>query len=206
MSSGWLFGYVDAPKSAGVRPVLIVVSSGVDRPQRRRHAATGATMWILPSPTVYRRLRLSNLEPYAFDWREALALRREVGRVRAVASWVVCPWVSTPMRSLARVLRVEGCDILICQEYEEPRFDLCVAFQRLLGVRVFATFQGGSHTRRFERPGRGWTIRSAAGLIIADEREAERVRKHHRLEPARIAHIPNPLPIGPLPDPKLRAR
>src|SRR6185437_8681177 len=75
-----------------------------------------------------------------------------------------------------------------------------------LGVRVFATFQGGSHTRRFERPGRGWTIRSAAGLIIADEREAERVRKHHRLEPARIAHIPNPLPIGPLPDPKLRAR
>ena len=204
MSGGWLFGYVDALKSAGIRPVLIVISAGVYRAQRRIQASTDVTMWLLPSPKVYRRLRLSNNDPYAFDWRAAAASRRGLGKVPTVLAWAVSPWVSTPMRSLRRVLHDEACDTLICQEYEEPRFDLCVALRRLLGVRVFATFQGGSHTRWFERPGRGWAMRSAAGLIVADEREVERVGTTHRIDQRRIVRIPNPLSLRPLPDPNMR--
>ena len=39
MTGGWLFGYVEALQSAGIRPVLICVSSGVERPVQRESSA-----------------------------------------------------------------------------------------------------------------------------------------------------------------------
>ena len=44
---------------------------------------------------------------------------------------------------LARELRREGCGVILCQEYEHARFDMCVLMGQLMHLPVFATFQGG---------------------------------------------------------------
>jgi len=141
MSGGWLFGYVEALEVAGVRALLVIVpllsgdrSGGCMGRPGDDMAPAGAQVLPQAAPVQCR--------PYAFDWRAALSARQGPG-----GWWVTgvgCePLASTPMRSLRAVLRAEACGVLVCQEYEEARFDLCVAFRRLLGVRVFATFQAG---------------------------------------------------------------
>ncbi|MGA7417474.1 MAG: glycosyltransferase [Acidimicrobiales bacterium] len=205
MSGGWLFGYIDALQESGIRPLLIVVSSAARRSQRRVHSATGAIVWVLPSPRSYRWLRKHLPEPYAFNWRQAVKAATGIGRIWSVPIWAAGSWLNTPILALARTLRRERCDVLLCQEYEEARFDLCCTFRRLLGVRLFATFQGGAHTRRFERRVRGWAVRNSDGLLIADVDEASRVVAAHRVDPGLIAPVPNPFRLEPLPDAHSRA-
>ena len=63
----------------------------------------------------------------------------------------------------------------------------------MIGLPVFATFQGGSvQTYRLERWTRPLAVRGSRGLIVAPEREAARVRGRYGLEAAKIARIPNP--------------
>jgi glycosyltransferase involved in cell wall biosynthesis len=106
------------------------------------------------------------------------------------------------------VLRREGCRSILCQEYEEGRFDVCVALGRLLRIPVSATFQGGDHTRsRLEGWVRRRSVPAAARLVVAAEGEAERVVRRYGVAPAEVARIPNPLDPATVPQvPKDEAR
>jgi starch synthase len=208
MSGGWMFGYVDALASAGVRTVLVVVSRAVSRPERRLHRATGATAWLLPSPHAYRTVRARLASSWAADRIEASGGRHGISTVVPEIARNVAPWCATPVRALARVVREERCDALLVQEYEEARFDLCVALGRLLRRPVFATFQGGSVARtRLEHFTRPWTIEHCAGLVVASSDEVARLHEARHVPDDRIARIVNPIDVDLWrPEPKRRAR
>jgi glycosyltransferase involved in cell wall biosynthesis len=120
----------------------------------------------------------------------------------AAGAYTLLPWVSTPIRQLARTIHEEHADVLLCQDYEYPLFDLCVARSRSLGVPIHAVFQGSVLQRtpleRFTRP---FAIWGGAGLIIASSSEADRVREVYGIPDERIARVPNPIllehwPVG----------
>jgi glycosyltransferase involved in cell wall biosynthesis len=107
-------------------------------------------------------------------------------------------YFAIPLTALARVLRHEQCDAVLCQEYEHPRFDICVWLGRLLHMPVFATHQGGHEAgSALERLVRRWSIRRCAGLIIPSQYEMDRVRSAYNVPPRKIAAIRNP--VEPLP-------
>lgn len=197
MTGGWLFGYVEALRRAGVRSVLVCVSARVAEPARFVHQPTGAAVWVLPAPAPYLRLRCRMRDPYGWTleamFGEARGLRQRLNRmVRDVA-----PYLATPPRRLAAVLRQERCTAILCQEYEYPRFDVAVAVGRRLGLPVFATFQGGDwQSSRIERFLRPRSLRAAAGLIIPTRTEIERVRARYGVPDGRIAPIFNPLDVA----------
>ena len=196
MTGGWLFGYVEALRRVGVRTVIVCVSKQVCEPTCFTHGPTDATVWALPAPRSYLRLRRLMRDPYGWTVEDmfgpASGPRRAVQRlIRDVA-----PYLAMPPRSLARVLRDEGCDAVLCQEYEYPRFDVAVRVGRRLGLPVFATFQGGDwQTSRIERWLRPRSLRAAAGLIIPTSTEAARVQARYGVPDAQIARIFNPLDV-----------
>jgi starch synthase len=197
-SGGWLFGYVQALRQAGVASVVVCWSRTVDRPTRRIHAPTGAVLWFLPPSRAYRAARAQLADPYA--WTTGSALRPGASRPAGAVARLAAPYLATTPTTLARVLRQEGCRAVLCQEYEEGRFDVCVALGRLLRLPVVATFQGGDHTRtRLERLVRRRSVRAADGLVVAAEGEAERVARRYGVPPGRIARIPNPLDPATVP-------
>ncbi len=170
MTGGWMFGYIAALRMAGVRTVLVLVSARVSAPEQRRHAATGADVWVLPAPRAYRFARR---------------------RVRELA-----PYLSTPLAHLARILRRERCRAVLCQDYEHGRFDACLLLGRALGLHVFATFQGGDTSiGGLERFARGRALRACDGVVIAARREAERVTTQYGVRPEKIARVFNPLEL-----------
>jgi glycosyltransferase involved in cell wall biosynthesis len=179
-TGGWLFNYVRALRLSGVRTLLLYMSARVDSPVRFTHADTGATVWILPSPRLHRKLR--NGQRRFFPESEAL-----VG---------ITSYAATPLRGLARILRQERCDAIMCQEYEHPRFDVCVLFGRMLGIPVFATYQGSNQTRTpIERALRRASVRRCAGLIIPSQAEIARVQTQYGVPSDRIGPIPNPVDV-----------
>ncbi len=198
MSGGWLFGYVDALARAGVRSVIIGVARALRRAERHVHRATGAPIWLLPEPRLYSHLRRRMRSPYlgldqdafpgaATGVRRAL---RDVGRD-------VVPYVATPPRALARVLREERCTAILVQEYEYPRFDVAIAVGAALGMPVVGTFQGGDwHMSRLERVLRPRTIGRARALIVPSGSEARRVRERYHVPDERIRRIFNPLDLA----------
>lgn len=196
MSGGWMFGFVDALQGADVDTVLIIVSSTVRRPTRRRHTATGATIWVLPPTRTYRRLRAAVPDRYAWSTREAIAGASGASRVAAAVAHQLTGYAATPTRALAGVLRSERCAALLCQEYEHPRFDVCVLLGTALRMPVFATFQGGDRQQtwveRFVRP---WTVRRAAGLLVGPDSEAARVRQRYRVRADKLTQVFNPLDV-----------
>lgn len=194
MSGGWMFGYIEALKVAGVRTVLFCVSARVSSTSYFIHQATGARICVLPAPRSYRLLRRRLVNPYAATVEEAVGkigpLRRFLwGGLREVLSYR-----STPIFKLARELRREKCDAVLCQEYEHGRFDTSVLVGRLLGLPVFATFQGGNRSlgqvESFVRP---FFLKVSNGLVVAPNAEAERLMKDYKLPNVEIARIPNPL-------------
>ncbi|MGI8721964.1 MAG: glycosyltransferase family 4 protein [Geodermatophilaceae bacterium] len=202
MTGGWLFGYLDALATAGIDSVLICMTSTVDAPTRRIHRPSGMPLWLLPASRAYRWVRNHLSDPYA--WNRATATSGLTG-VRAPAAAALrhlAPYLSTPARALTTVLRQERCTGILCQEYEEARFDVCVAVGRYVGVPVFATFQGGDRQRTsLERIVRRRSINAAAGLIVASRAERDRIQHRYGVAQGRIAPIFNPLdlrrwPIG----------
>lgn len=177
-TGGWLFNYIHALRPTGVRAILVFASARVGRATRFTHADTGAAVWILPSPRIHRRVRQG--QQRFFPDSQALV---------AMASYL-----GTPLRALARVLRQEACSAIVCQEYEQPRFDACVLLGQLLSIPVFATYQGGSETRTaLERPFRRASIRRCAGLIIPSRDEIARVQHTYGVPDVKIGMIPNPV-------------
>ena len=196
MSGGWLFGYIDALAALGVGTVLVCVTGRVDEPVRRIHRPSGAPMWLLPATGLYRRVRRALPVPYAWDRASATTGLCGVRAGVAAALRPVAPYLSTPPWALAGVLRRERCSALLCQEYEEPRFDVCIAVGSILRLPVFATFQGGDRQRSgLERIIRRRTLHAAAGLIVASSVERERLRRRYQVPPGQIAQIFNPLDI-----------
>jgi glycosyltransferase involved in cell wall biosynthesis len=168
MTGSWMFGYVEALHQAGVPSSIVCISKRVSEPFRTTHRPTGAPLWFLPGRRVDERL------------------------LRGAA-----PYLATPLRPLARALRFERCGAILCQEYENPRFDLCVLLGRMLRIPVYATFQGGDfQSSAVERPLRPLALRAAAGLVIAPRAEFERVRRRYRISPDRLARIFNPIDIA----------
>ncbi len=180
LAGGWRFNYIEALKLVGIRTVLFFVSARVSETLRYTHAATGAMVCVLPQPRIHRAVRY-------YSTRIALFPALKV----ALASYL-----ATPLGLLARELRREGCDAILCQEYEYARFDVCVLLGQLMRLPVFATFQGGSrHYSRLEDALRPLAIRACAGLMIAPQTESQRVSACYGVPPAKIARIFNPMDV-----------
>jgi starch synthase len=180
MTGGWWFGYIEALQRAGVRPVPCYVSRAVTAPERHEHVPTGSPMFVLPAPRIDRALRGG-----AGRGDESRGLRRAVGA-----------YVPLPLRMLGKVLREQRCEALICQDYEHPRFDWSALLGRLIGVRVYGSFQGRHRASPLELPGRRLAIRASGGLIAGPREEAERVRREYGLPANRVARILNPLDLS----------
>jgi glycosyltransferase involved in cell wall biosynthesis len=175
-AGGWVVSYVEALRWAGVRVVLFFVSAEVDAPFRFTHEPTGAPGWLLPSPRLHRKVRGAS---------ERFSLGSET--LNAVSSYM-----ATPMWMLHRLMRDEGCNAALCQEYEYARFDLCTLLGRFTRVPVFATYQGGAPASTLlERSIRGLAVRHATGVIIGASDESLRVRKAYRVPARKIANVPN---------------
>jgi starch synthase len=197
MTGGWLFGYVAALHRVGCRAVVFCVSAKVQTTSRYLHEPTGATICVLPAPLLYRAVRHRIVNPYATTLGEAMGNMQGPQRALWAVLKELAPYLATPLRLLGRGLRREGCEVLLCQEYENPRFDACVLLGLLLGLPVFATFQGGDwQLSRLERSLRPLALRGCSGLIVATRTEAQRVLSRYRLPPAKLARIFNPIDLA----------
>src|SRR4028119_2387192 len=114
-----MFGYVDSLRRVGVRTVLVIWSRSVSEPQRRVHVPTGTTVWVLPQARTHLVVR--KLRERVETTRRATSLRRLRRTRRQLARYA-----ATTPRALTRVLSQEGCSALLVQEYEYPRFDVCL--------------------------------------------------------------------------------
>jgi glycosyltransferase involved in cell wall biosynthesis len=180
LTGGWLFNYVEALQTAGIRPVLFFASARVDAHVRWRHRPTGVTVHVFPSPRGQQKLQGA---------RDRFAPGSKV--MQSMLSYL-----SMPVRALVRELRRERCTAMLCQEYEYARFDVCVPLGRLLGIPVFATFQGKQRgASALEERVRRATVRASAGLIIGARSELARVRDRYRLPDSKLGHIPNPMDV-----------
>lgn len=180
LTGTWLFNYVEALQAAGLVPVLYFVSARVEETMRFVHGPSGAEVRVLSTPRTHRKLQAARDR---FRWRSPAFV--------SVRSYVATPW-----RAFAREIRRDGCGAILCQEYEYPRFDGAVAVGRVLGVPVFATYQGGAAPQSaVERPLRGVAVRRAAGLIAGSQRELDRVHKAYGVPDERLALIPNSLDV-----------
>jgi starch synthase len=176
----WMFNYVEALRSAGVRTVLFYASAHVREPTRLSHRPTGTTIWVLPSPRLHQKAR--GLQDRFWP--------------RSRTMLTMSSYLSTPLRPLARALRQERCDVVLCQDYDHPRFDVCVPLGRLLRLPVFATFQGAAREMGpLEYGLRCAALRNCSGLIIGAAVERERVRARYRVPAPKVARIPNPVDV-----------
>jgi glycosyltransferase involved in cell wall biosynthesis len=179
-TGGWLFNYVEALGRARCDTVVVFMSARVPSPLRFVHEPTGCPVSVLPSPVLHRKFR-------AARWRFAPRSRL----LRSLEAYL-----ATSPRVLSRELKELGCGVILCQEYESARFDVCVLLGRLTGLSVFATYQGAQRGHSpVEIPLRRLAMRLCGGLIIGSATERERVRGRYRLPERKVASIPNPLDV-----------
>ena len=197
MTGGWLFGYIDALRLASVQTVLFCISAQVTEPMRYIHKPTGATICVLPAPKIYNVARQQMLNPYGWTLEEVFGEVRGVNRHLLAILRDISPYLATPLQLLARELRREGCQAILCQEYEYARFDACVLLGQFMRLPVFATFQGGDfQLSRLERPLRPLSLQACTGLIVATQTEVQRVQEHYGVPSTKIARIFNPLDVA----------
>lgn len=126
-----------------MQTVLFCISARVAEPMRYTHKPTGITICVLPVPKIYHFARRRIANPYAWNLNEAIGEVHGVRRILLTILKGILPYLATPLAGLARELRREGCQAILCQEYEYARFDICVLLGQLMRLPVFATFQGG---------------------------------------------------------------
>jgi starch synthase len=137
------------------------------------------------------------LNPYGWTLEEVFGDVRGVHRHLLAILRDLSPYLATPLQLLARELRREGCQAILCQEYEYARFDACVLLGQFMRLPVFATFQGGDfQLSRLERPLRPLSLRACAGLIVATQTEVQRVQERYGVPSTKIAQIFNPLDVA----------
>ncbi len=197
MTGGWLFGYVEALKKVGIQTVLIGISAQITEPMRRIHPPTGAIIWLLPVSQYYRYLQVCMVNPYGSSVKETFKKVFRLNYSFFAILRQLSPYLATPLNLLDQKLKQEGCQGIICQEYEYPRFDTCILLGKLLKIPVFASFQGGDfQIWEIERWIRPLTLRHCDGLIIASQIEIERVRTRYKIPDSKIAQIFNPLELN----------
>ncbi len=200
----WMFGYIKSLKKVGVRTVLFCISARFTEVLRFTHVPSGATICVLPaskSYLTYRAVRRKALSFYgagegqAFkDIQDSNVTRRSLLTKFKNLAQSMGTYLSTPLALLAREIRREGCQAILCQEYEYARFDACVLLGQLMRLPVFATFQGGDKTHSFlEYPLRQLAFRGCTGVIISAQREMERVRDRYKAPSSKIARIFDPM-------------
>jgi starch synthase len=172
MTGGWLFGYVAALQHVGWRPIIVFGSESAKATTRLVHAGTSAPVWIVPGARV-----VDADTPITYN--SAYSIRR---------------WLATPLRMFRDVVEREQCRAMMIQEYEYTRFDALVRLADRLGIRAFATFQGGDRTLSWiEGLVRGRSLKMCSGLVIASEAERLRVETRYAGRHPPIAAIPNPI-------------
>jgi starch synthase len=186
-TGSWMFAWADALAAVDVRTVIVAVSGRVERPVELEHSVSGATIHLLPTTWVHRRV-----EPRMLHG--SLAGRRDPRSVGGAVLAHAAPYLATPPLRLAAIVRREGCAAIVCQEYETPRFDLTVTLGALLRRPSFATFQGGDYqASRLERLTRPLAIRGVRALIVPSSSERARVRDTYRVPEGKLARIFNPI-------------
>ena len=168
MTGGWLFGYAAALRLAGHTPIIVCASERVGQITRRRHAATGTPIWVVPGKRV----------------------RRE----GSDATYSLRRWRATPFAAFREVLAGAACDTILAQEYEYTRFDALVLLAWRMGIPLYATFQGGDRTLSWiEGIARQASLRACSGLIVAAAAERERLSDAYPGIRLNIVDIPNPI-------------
>lgn len=179
LTGGWLFNYIEALERIGVRTVVFYFSARVSEKLRFTHVPTGATVCILPVSMLHRAVRY-------------IANRTSFPGLLTLASYL-----ATPLGTLAGELRSEGCNAILCQEYEYARFDMCVLLGKLLHLPVFATFQGGSKAMSaLEYLPRRLAIGACSGLIIGPKTQIQQVQTRYGVPSTKVAQIFNPMDVA----------
>lgn len=171
MRGGWLFGFARALETCGVASVIVYASEQVGEPTRMIHHETGVPIWLVPGR------------------RTGDGLTRGSPSLQALQQWR-----RTPLASFTRVLRQEGAEALLVQDYEHPRFDALLALGTALGLPVFASFQGGDATASvLEGVVRRRSLGACRGVVAPSSRERARLRARYGLPGERLFDIPNPV-------------
>ena len=197
MMGSWVFNYVEALQTAGVKPVLFCISTRVERPTRFTHLPTGAQILVLPPTEIFQRLRrwlLKHLDGYSAGWHGAP--NGIPNRIRRGIAWLIKSYLSTPLLALFKEIQREGCCSLLVQEYESVRFDICVLAGKAKGIPVFGTFTGGFPQIGLFRPLRSLALRLCNGLMICAQSEAERVISDHALPARKVVTLHYPLDLS----------
>lgn len=196
MTGGWFFGCIEALALEGIDTVPILMTRRAGGRDAAVHKPTGARVRLIPSPLSYSLLRTMVPSPYDALQEGHHDLTGIPRPLRPLHAFVrdLLPYLATPANALAQVVSQERCDVILCQEYEEPRFDAAVRCGAKIGVPVFAIYQGAvGHRSRYEARRRPASMAEAAGLIIGSARERERVQSAYAVPAARIATIFNPV-------------
>ncbi|WP_416672248.1 glycosyltransferase family 4 protein [Egbenema bharatensis] len=198
---GWLIGYIQSLKLVGVQTVLFVTSDRITAPLRFTHTSTGTIISVLPVPRSYRSIRSQMVHPYP-TLANFGSLEELFGSVRGTHRFLfkalkhLAPYLSIPVRLLAKEVQREGCSAILCAEYEYSRFDTCIILGKFLRIPVFATFQGGNYDwnsiGHFLRP---MTIQACSGLVIGSQTEIQRVYDCYHIPSNKIAKIFNPIDL-----------
>jgi glycosyltransferase involved in cell wall biosynthesis len=202
----WMFGYINALKQVGVRTVLFCISARVEQPSRFTHVPTGASICVLPPSGIYhayRAVRRKSLNAYGASEAQSFkniqddhTIRRSLLTPIKDLAKSFGTYLSTPLGLLARELRRENCQAILCQEYEYARFDTCVLLGQLMRLPVFATFQGGDRTQSWlEALPRQLAFRGCTGAIVATQTEIERIQSRYGIPSSKIARIFNPVDV-----------
>lgn len=197
MTGGWLFGYIDALQKVGTPCVLFCFTARLAQAQRVIHRPTGAVIWLVPSSKSYRWVRKRILNPYVQNVWEAAGYLPwyKVGYCSLLLQ--AAPYLNTPLKRLAKLLKEEACTHILCQDYEHARFDLCVWLGTRLGMPIYASFQGGNwQLSKWEKVIRPWSLKRCSGLIIAAQTEMQRVQQTYQLPAQKIAQIFNPIDLS----------
>ena len=196
MTGGWLFNYIEALKLSGVSTIVFCISARVQQATRYTHKPTGATICVLPAPNIHTQVRRAMLNLDSWRLEETFQVVTPIRQLFLTALKDIAPYLANPIGILAKALRREGCQAILCQEYEYARFDLCVLLGKLLNIPVFASFQGGDfQLSRLEAPLRPFTLKACAGLIVASQTERDRIQTCYGLPASKIAPIFNPLDL-----------
>jgi len=154
----------------------------------------------LPVPKSYRLIRRQMVHPYpSLVYHNVESLFGNVGGDRRFlfkALRHVAPYLATPLGLLAKEIRREGCHVILCQDYEHSRFDISVLLGQMLGLPVFASFQGGvSDWNRIGRFVRPLTMKGCKGFFIGTQTEIQRVSNHYQILTQKMAQIFNPIDL-----------
>jgi glycosyltransferase involved in cell wall biosynthesis len=197
MTGGWCFGYIDALRSAAWQTTLFCISRQVEAPTRLRHLPSDTPICLLPVGRDYPRVTDGIMHPCGGSAQRAFGLLTNLRRLSRFVRREFPPYLATPFGALVHQMRREGCTVILVQDFQDPRFDVCVLLGRMFRLSVYATFQGNTgRGGRLENLTRPRALRAAHGLIIGNDGEAQRVTECYGVDPEKIWRIPNPIDLN----------